>query len=464
MFRLIIAFLVLFGWVDPSVANIGGFNYGSVAVGDFRPMGTNQVEIKSEKLKISLFRGYASVEVQYVLRNTGDAVEVEVGFPSMLNSERNIDWGWGQKEKGDYKEITEYSIKADGMALPFRESKPEWAPWFSSSRGSYVDYVDEKGEPLEFTESDGGDRRPAQVSWFVSKIPFEPGKERKVSISYLSRYVQEGSGGERSYIYDPQIFTYLFSTGGVWKGPIKTGEVEIRAVSVDVGKIAIKPKGRFVRSGKSFKWKFKDLEPKASDDLEVCLNDGFSVLIPSFPPPKSALWYSLDGKDGESFRFFSDCAVYSSSNRSAVYQASNLLDRTSAKVWAAGGKSGGIGESVTFVFDEPSEITDIGISSGMAKTYGLYKANNRPRLIELSVDGEAPIRAVLEDEHVECCDNDDRGYHWISLVPDGKTVRKVVLRILDVYKGDKYDDTCNSDVMCRTSRTEKRDGAESLAP
>lgn len=69
-------------WTTPVHTNWGSTAGGSVATGSFRAFGTDQVEMQREDLRIHLFRDRARVEIDYVLHNTGPAVDVRAGFPS----------------------------------------------------------------------------------------------------------------------------------------------------------------------------------------------------------------------------------------------------------------------------------------------------------------------------------------------------------------------------------------------
>jgi hypothetical protein len=67
----------------PLLANWGSTAGGSVATGSFHAFGTAQVEMQREDLRIRLYRDRAKVEVDYILRNTGPAIDVRAGFPSL---------------------------------------------------------------------------------------------------------------------------------------------------------------------------------------------------------------------------------------------------------------------------------------------------------------------------------------------------------------------------------------------
>src|SRR3990172_9991189 len=89
MLRIIAVSLLLI--VPASVhANWGGSGGdGSFGSGNFEALGTTQVELVNEDLRIDLFKDHADVTVEYLFRNTGNDVAVRAGFPNILLGKRN---------------------------------------------------------------------------------------------------------------------------------------------------------------------------------------------------------------------------------------------------------------------------------------------------------------------------------------------------------------------------------------
>lgn len=451
MKKIYLFLIVYMAFSNLAHANWGGFNYGSVASGDFMPVGTNQVEILNENLRIDLYQSRALVRVSYDMQNSGGAIEIKAGFPCITDYIVGLPEDFGANQN-DYKEINNYSITADGVTLQYQESGPEKVSWLTIPLdSSNFEYMDENGYANTNGDENAKVSRSLKVLWLVSKLNFKPNEKHHVVISYTSDYLADGGGGSdssirgESDIYDPRYFRYLLSTGNVWKGPIQKGNIVIRALSVDADKITLNTVERFTRDGNVFSWSFKDLKPDLADNIEICLNDDFSVFVPDngngpFASYKNPISY---------FRDFKQCKVFSSSERSSKYLAKNLIDWDGRTAWVAGGHMSGIGESVTFIFDKPMKIAQVGIASGYVKSERLYFANNRPSTIQISLDDQPPVIKVLPDEYINCCYNQDRDYQWLSLNEDEKPVHKMVLKILGVYKGDRYDDTCISEIFFR---------------
>jgi len=116
------------------------------------------------------------------------------------------------------------------------------------------------------------------------------------------------------------------------------------------------------------------------------------------------------------------------------YGTANLNEKI-GQCWAA--KGYGINETLSLKMKWTNSISiSIGFVS-FDKPY-LWKENSRPKTIELSVNGKFMFLSELQDTP---------NYQAINL-PDGLEEDDIlVIKILDVYKGTKYDDVCINSIM-----------------
>ncbi|MFC1669205.1 hypothetical protein ACFL20_02355 [Spirochaetota bacterium] len=133
---------------------------------------------------------------------------------------------------------------------------------------------------------------------------------------------------------------------------------------------------------------------------------------------------------GNSFISIKKVEVTSTLNsKGNKYSPSNLFDRT-ADSWCEGVKKDGIGEVINISFEKSYTINTIYIKNG----YGIKKyfpLNNRVR--SLSING-TPYKLT-----------DDPEFQSIKLKKT-LTTDKLVMKILSVFKGKKYPDTCVSEI------------------
>jgi hypothetical protein len=124
---------------------------------------------------------------------------------------------------------------------------------------------------------------------------------------------------------------------------------------------------------------------------------------------------------------------------SVSYFPSNAGQSDIGKPWLEGVEGQGIHEKL--IFQQAVYNTEaIHISSGFVSfdRPQLYKQNSRPKKINVSVSGKFSYNAELEDTP---------NYQTIILPQKLGFDDTLVIEILDVYPGEKYDDTCINSVL-----------------
>ncbi|WP_027728401.1 hypothetical protein [Treponema sp. C6A8] len=123
-----------------------------------------------------------------------------------------------------------------------------------------------------------------------------------------------------------------------------------------------------------------------------------------------------------------------------LYPPINILDGNFENTWCEAEQNGpGIGESITIEFSEPVSFDEIQIVNGFA-TKDYYKKNNRVKTIVLT---QVAKKHFQQKEYTLKDDIAD----WQSIKFDlDQTAQTITIKITDVYKGTKYDDTCLDDI------------------
>ncbi|MFC2152553.1 hypothetical protein ACFLSE_08500 [Bacteroidota bacterium] len=151
------------------------------------------------------------------------------------------------------------------------------------------------------------------------------------------------------------------------------------------------------------------------------------------------------------------------------YGSTNLGDNDPATCWAEGSKHDGSGDFIWLTI--PKSTTTIRVRNGYQKNETIFKANNRPKDIEFELyacyepsgyvteshngffisEKIFSTSAVLEDK-LEYQDI-KLGFDWPKIheqLSHDKTFDKdryiLKIKILDVYKGNKWNDACISDI------------------
>lgn len=121
-----------------------------------------------------------------------------------------------------------------------------------------------------------------------------------------------------------------------------------------------------------------------------------------------------------------------------LYPPINILDGDFKNTWCESVDGDGIGEAVTIEFEEPVSFDEIQIVNGFA-TDESWEINNRIKTLQITqVAGNHYQRKEYELL--------DGIRDWQSIKFEfPQTAQTIELKIMDVYKGTQYEDTCLDD-------------------
>ena len=403
-----------------------------MATGNFRAQGTGQVEVVREDLAIKLYRDHAMVEVEYTMHNTGAALHVRAGFPSL-----GLEPQPGEK----HEEIEDYSIQADDAAVEFTRERGDAKP---------LRYLYDKkfSEMAEFFEVPAGEE-PMMLEWLVSTVPFTADQTRKIRILYKSIYASCSGGYSADFEDCDDRFAYVLSTGAAWKGPIQQGRVTIEAMVMDAGKLIITPSGRFQRVGNRLTWEFHNLKPFAADDIVVNLNNGsmgIAVYLEHEPEECPPVEYYVYRK-GRYF-YLTQNFEASGAGADADHGSKYLCENGMYTSWVAP-HAPGIGDAVTLRPLKPVHFDEIGVAPACTERKENPLAKARIKSIEVTVNGKNSRTGTLADGDAPFDSGWDASHHWVRLPEYTGEAREIQVKILSVYPGSASQSTCMSDLMLR---------------
>jgi hypothetical protein len=87
---------------------------------------------------------------------------------------------------------------------------------------------------------------------------------------------------------------------------------------------------------------------------------------------------------------------------------------------------------------KPIHFSGIRIINGYAKSEETYKANNRVKKVEVILTDGTSYIFDLKDDTLD--------FQTLNFGKEVET-RDVTIKILDIYEGNKYNDTCISEVQ-----------------
>ena len=128
-----------------------------------------------------------------------------------------------------------------------------------------------------------------------------------------------------------------------------------------------------------------------------------------------------------------------------AYTVSNCFDRNINTTWAEGESGDGIGSTISGSWSVESgswQITGIAIWAGYHKSSDVFYKNSRPRNVTLEVysDGE------FESFEVSLSDSESCQYILFDYPINLRSEAQIWLTINSVYSGNKYTDTCITDI------------------
>ncbi len=419
-----------------SAANLKG-NGGPVVVNtvfktsDIQLLDKQDIAILKENLSVIIEGDSTLVKVEYLFRNSGETADLLYGFPvdyflkptvGEVTWDRIID-GWNSSY------ITNCSIADETGRLKPGEN--------------YEEKVYQDTLPV-----DNMFYRKIDVArkWIITKLHFEKGKEKKVTVNYtIANYVFDMMMSDMYFLmYSERVFTYDFTPAGYF-GSGRIGEFNLDIdlsvftsancpCSVWLGEKLETGDGRIKLSKKNF-----DL--KNAPKLRVIYKPDniYKAQVPDR--------YRIGAK---SSRFFRSSAL--TGKKDSVQAA--LLDGNCRTVWK-GLKATGDWLEIGLKKDS---ISYIGIINGNTADSASYY--DYPRIKKLRIElGSRTIKGYLGTNKLEV-DLPDKDYRYFNAIYFGSflttlfdlgmdfydDLKTVKLTILDVYPGRKYDTPCISEL------------------
>jgi hypothetical protein len=188
------------------------------------------------------------------------------------------------------------------------------------------------------------------------------------------------------------------------------------------------------------------------------------------PNPKDSVWCKEDIwiKKIEKSKLKIIASSTLPSNDKYSYDVENLFDHNKNFCWCPGNKGkNGIDEFV--IFKIPFGIKGIKIINGVAKNRNLYQSNNRVKKIYMGFLAKSfdqysicenkneyeIVYQTIEKNYVKLGDSLEghniffsslSNFSWDDVIFKHKENIYLMIGIIDIYKGTKYNDTCISEI------------------
>ncbi len=169
------------------------------------------------------------------------------------------------------------------------------------------------------------------------------------------------------------------------------------------------------------------------------------LLLEKYGEPVESVWDVIEGGcswycGGGNYKVVASSSLPDTLGIS--YAANSANDLSYKTAWVANKGDAGIGEYIEYYFKNNSpRITQIIISNGYMKSEAAWKNNNRVKKLKLFVNGKMHGILNLQDSKT------DQVFE-VGTLGHNKNQTDLALRfeILEVYKGDKYNDTAITEI------------------
>jgi hypothetical protein len=416
----------------PTVTNPNGspINSGEIRkTGNIQMIQKKDIRLEEERLSVRIAGDYAFVQVNYRLRNLGQADKVTYGFP--VDCDQAVDSDFNPVEKST---LTDLRIS-------------EGSDSGGAGRVIPVEKVvrDRTGDPK--------DLKPYK-EWHVVEIPFKDYEEKVITVSYRQKSRLEDMVYTKSFrpVFSKRTFAYSFKPAQNWgEGTVANCSVLIDARELlSQGGIVevIHPKG-YTANGGIISWNHQNLDLHNAEDIEFVYDNSskaFTTYVQEGRLPLSSI-----AKIQASSVLKTD--VINRFN----YEPKNLIDNDLNTAWVEGVAGSGVGEWVEIQCASDAYVEAIGIINGYTKNEAIYNANNRIRKVRLDIEYREPRRGDEGEKTVEI-DLEEKQFNelnrnvqapfisWLADYGMGRAVSKIRLTVLEVTGGTKYDDTCISEL------------------
>ena len=132
-----------------------------------------------------------------------------------------------------------------------------------------------------------------------------------------------------------------------------------------------------------------------------------------------------------------------------TYDGENLLDGDPSTVWSEGVPGTGVGETITLHLDKKQLVYGVVIVNGYTSDYSLYSSNGKLTEAEADFGNGKVVKNSLEGYGYEDYSPEnfaDSNRNRIEL-DEPVITDTITITITGAQKGEKYDDTCASEIM-----------------
>jgi hypothetical protein len=397
------------------LANGGPIDESTIrSVGDLKFINTPYVNVSNEDLSIKIDGDFAEVRVIYTLKHSKYSDEnIFYAFP--------IDFGFSNVEED-----------------------PAW-------KDEYVNFITFKKNGETLTQESQIDLQVnedrTRKKWYFVKFDMKKSEEVKLEVHYKFKVGFVDFAYSKSFypVFNERTFIYDFSAAKYWgngEGTQMNITLDISSVKNLHGKV-LKMNGiDFKEENGVYSFQSYDFDFKKAPNLEVQYE---------LKTHKASAYLLKKSVKKEQLK-----KISTSSRLERKYNKNNLIDLNFSTCWCA--KSKDKNPTLTFTFKDSVDVATIILTTGYLKSEETYYNNNRLKKVAITQYYKF-YGTDSEEEHTFMLDFKDIPYQEIDLNTFYDMVKhtdsgdvmfltsKIEIKVLETYKGKKYNDTCISEIL-----------------
>lgn len=199
------------------------------------------IQLESENTVLNVSPKEVAVQGRFVLKNTGDAIDMDLGFCHPYANGREEFVGSGAPSPGilgnsNVEEMRDFKASVDSKPVQVKDK--------------------------EFTETlkYGLPGKIVHSYWKTWKIHFDKGQSHTIDVSYKNTPTSENFGGPAG----SKTVEYDFSSNNVWKGAVSARNIEMNLVGISANKVVAINPAPGKKTDSKFSWSLQNL-PKPNN-------------------------------------------------------------------------------------------------------------------------------------------------------------------------------------------------------
>ncbi|WP_139315000.1 hypothetical protein [Saccharicrinis aurantiacus] len=209
------------------------------------PISTS-IRMVEEKVTIDLYNDSSVVKCIFYMKNLGEDESINIGFPDMNFYYHRI---------SSIEDISKFKVKENGKSLNSIIDHVNCANIKSDTiKPSLEDRLSGKYPPVK-----------SHLDWYLWSSQFKHNESKIIEVEYTLPYGRKKRNNQR-------FFKYLLNTGTGWRGTIGKAEIIVNLVDIPTDSLSNISPQNYTIVENQIKWKFTNLDPKESDDINIYYN------------------------------------------------------------------------------------------------------------------------------------------------------------------------------------------------